>query len=237
MRRKKPAARCAGGARHAAQDTQGYGQSRALRRTAVRGVRRLAEAAGTGAVQGARCFCAVCAALAARQERKGAGAEEQGKDTGTRAHNGFFAADAGHRRGRGARARARARVRVRTADFMRQARARARAHNGFFAAGAGTGIQRAFLQQARGHGRTAGPRGGHCSSLWAGVRIGTWRLFSLRQKNNAPSGAMKCTKKEGACSEPRIGLWFSRRLRGLFAAGPLTARNPDFGLSASPGQM
>ena len=63
------------------------------------------------------------------------------------------------------------------------------------------------------------------------------RCFSLRQKNNAPSGAMKCTKKEGACSEPRIGLWFSRRLRGLFAAGPLTARNPDFGLSASPGQM
>ena len=62
-------------------------------------------------------------------------------------------------------------------------------------------------------------------------------FFSLRQKNNAPSGAMKCTKKEGACSEPRIGLWFSRRLRGLFAAGPLTARNPDFGLSASPGQM
>ncbi len=48
---------------------------------------------------------------------------------------------------------------------------------------------------------------------------------------------MKCTKKEGAGSEPRLGLWFSRRLRGLFAAGPLTARNPDFGLSASPGQM
>ena len=103
----------------------------------------------------------------------------------------------------------------------------------------------------RGHGHTAGlftagagawahrgsARRGIAAHFGAGVRIGTWRLFSLRQKNNAPSGAMKCTQKEGACSGPRLGLWFSRRLRGLFAAGPLTARNPDFGLSASPGQI
>ena len=116
--------------------------------------------------------------------------------------------------------------------------------------GKGAGAQWIFCGR-RGHGHTAGlftagagawahrgsARRGIAAHFGAGVRIGTWRLFSLRQKNNAPSGAMKCTQKEGACSGPRLGLWFSRRLRGLFAAGPLTARNPDFGLSASPGQI
>ena len=144
-------------------------------------------------------------------------------------------------RGRNARARARrnrarTRARGRTMDFLRQARARAdsgpfcgrRGHGhtaGLFTAGAGAWAHRGSARR------------GIAAHFGAGVRIGTWRLFSLRQKNNAPSGAMKCTQKEGACSGPRLGLWFSRRLRGLFAAGPLTARNPDFGLSASPGQI
>ena len=169
-------------------------------------------------------------------------------------------------RGRNARARARrnrarTRARGRTMDFLRQTLGTGT--GAVQGRGQGRGRTMDFLRQARaraysgpfcgrrGHGHTAGlftagagawahrgsARRGIAAHFGAGVRIGTWRLFSLRQKNNAPSGAMKCTQKEGACSGPRLGLWFSRRLRGLFAAGPLTARNPDFGLSASPGQI
>lgn len=167
-----------GRARHAAQDTQSYGQSRALRRTAVRGMRRLSEAAGPGAVQGRAVF--VRCVLRWQRGR--------------------------NERARARRNRARTRARGRTMDFCgrrwAQARARCkgagtRAHCGFYEAGEGKGAGAQWIFcGGRGHGHTAGlfaagaGAWAHRGSARRGIAAHSGRAHAL-----APGGFFPCGKK------------------------------------------
>lgn len=136
---------------------------------------------GRARCRGALFLCGVCA-LAARQERKGAGAEEQGKDTGHAGAQWIFCGR------RWAQARARCKGAGKGAGT--------RAHCGFyeagegtgagaqwiFAAGAGTGIQRAFCSRRGGMGA---PR-----VRAAGIAAHSGRAYAL-----APGGFFPCGKK------------------------------------------